>query len=480
MAAAAESVFDLVIIGGGPGGYVGAIRAAQLGMKVACVEKRKGAAGPSYGGTCLNVGCIPSKALLESSEHFYHTTTKLSKHGVLVDNVRVDLPAMMKRKEAVVRQNVNGIAGLLKKNKIEAVLGTGKIVSVQGDLKTIEVEGEEGKRTLTAKNVMIATGSEPANLPFMPFDGKRILSSTEALALSEIPKHLVVVGGGVIGLELGSVWLRLGARVTVVEFQDRILPPVDKQVANELYKILMKQGMEFKLATKCLGAKSESKGVVVETEELASGTKTKIECDYVLVATGRKPYTDGLGLKEVGVNVDKMGRVETDAHFYTNVPGIWAIGDVVAGPMLAHKAEEEGVACVEIMAGQKGHVNYDTIPNVIYTWPEIATVGLNEEELKAKNISYKVGTFPFMANGRARTMEETDGLVKILADAKTDRVLGVHIVGPRASDLIPEAVATMEYGGSAEDIARTCHAHPTLSETVKEAALAVEKRQIHL
>lgn len=475
--------YDLVVIGGGPGGYVAAIRGAQLGMKVACIEKRKSSAAgaAAYGGTCLNVGCIPSKALLESSEHYLHTKTKLAKHGVLVDNIRLDLSALMKRKEAVVRQNVNGITGLFKKNKIEGILGTGKITAAKAGENLIEVEGgESGKRTLSAKNIIIATGSEPTNLSFMPFDGKRILSSTEALELNEVPKHLVVVGGGVIGLELGSVWLRLGARVTVIEYMDKILPPTDRQLANELYKILMKQGMEFKLATKCLGAKADAKGVVVQTEELATGTKSQLECDYVLVSTGRRPYTDGLGLKEIGVTMDKVGRVEIDPHFRTNIPGIYAIGDVVQGPMLAHKAEDEGVACAEIIAGQAGHVNYDAIPNVVYTWPELATVGLNEEELKAKNVSYKVGTFPFLANGRARTMEETDGLVKIISDAKTDRVLGVHILGPRASDLIPEAVSVMEFGGSAEDIARTCHAHPTLSETVKEAAMAVDKRQIHM
>jgi dihydrolipoamide dehydrogenase len=478
----ANESFDLVVIGGGPGGYVAAIRAAQLGMRTACIEKRKGAAAgaAAYGGTCLNVGCIPSKALLESSEHYLHAKTKLAKHGVIVGDVKLDLAALMKRREAVVRQNVNGIAGLLKKNKIEAVLGTGRIVSAQGDVKTIEVDGEGGKRTLTAKKVIIATGSEPTPLPFMPFDGKRVLSSTEALELNEVPKHLIVVGGGVIGLELGSVWLRLGARVTVIEYMDKILPPIDRQMGNELYKILMKQGMEFRLATKCLGAQVSAQGVVVQAEELATGTKSQLECDYVLVSTGRRPYTEGLGLKEIGVAMDKAGRVEINTHFETNVAGIYAIGDVVSGPMLAHKAEEEGVACAEIMAGQHGHVNYDAIPNVVYTWPELATVGFTEEELKAKNVAYKVGTFPFLANGRARTMEETEGLVKVIADATTDRVLGVHILGPRASDLIPEAVATMEFGGSAEDIARTCHAHPTLSETVKEAALAVDKRQIHL
>jgi dihydrolipoamide dehydrogenase len=478
----ANETFDVVVIGGGPGGYVAAIRAAQLGMKTACVEMRKGATAntAAYGGTCLNVGCIPSKALLESSEHYHVAKTKLAKHGVMVGDVKMDVPAMIKRKEAVVRQNVNGIAGLFKKNKVEAVYGKGKIVSAKGDEKIVEVDGEGGKRTLAAKRVIIATGSEPAPLPFLPFDGKRVMSSTEALELTEVPKHLVVIGGGVIGLELGSVWMRLGARVTVVEYMPHILPPVDRQVGNELHKILAKQGMEFKLATKCLGAKVDSKGAVVQVEEIATGTKSQIECDYILVSTGRRPYTEGLGLKELGVAMDKQGRVDINTHFETNVPGIYAIGDVVSGPMLAHKAEEEGIACVEIMAGQHGHVNYDAIPNVVYTWPELASVGFTEEELKAKNVSYKVGTFPFLANGRARTMEETEGLVKVIADSATDRVLGVHIVGPRASDMIPEAVATMEFGGSSEDIARTCHAHPTLSETVKEAALAVDKRQIHL
>lgn len=473
--------FDLVVIGGGPGGYVAAIRAAQLGMKTACIEKRKGTGGTaSYGGTCLNVGCIPSKALLESSEHYHHAKTKLSKHGVMVSDVKLDLAALLKRKEAVVRQNVTGIAGLLKKNKIEALQGTGKITGASGDSKTIEIDGEGGKHTISAKKVIIATGSEPTPLSFMPFDGKRIMSSTEALELNEVPKHLVVVGGGVIGLELGSVWLRLGARVTVIEFMDRIVPPIDIQVGKELHKILSKQGMEFKLATKCLGAKVDAKGVVVQLDEMVTGTKSQLECDYVLVSTGRRPYTEGLGLKEIGVALDKQGRVEINTHFESNVPGIFAIGDVVSGPMLAHKAEEEGIACVELIAGQHGHVNYDAIPNVVYTWPEVATVGFNEEELKAKNVAYKVGTFPFMANGRARTMEETDGFAKVITDATTDKVLGVHIIGPRASDMIPEAVAVMEFGGSAEDIARTCHAHPTLSETVKEAALAVAKRQIHL
>lgn len=463
--------FDVVIIGGGPAGYTSAIRAAQLGMSVACIEKRK-----TYGGTCLNVGCIPSKALLESSEHFYQAKTKFSKHGIVVGDLKLDLEAMLKRKDGVVRQLTNGIAGLLKKHKVESIIGTGRIIASKEGISTVEVDGEAGKRTLSAKNVLIATGSEPINLPFLPFDGKRVLSSTEALSIPEVPKHLVVVGGGVIGLELGSVWLRLGAKVTVIEFQDRILPPTDHQIGNELYKALQKQGMEFKLAHKCLGAKNSGSGLTVEIEELATTSKSQIECDYVLVATGRRPFTDALGLSDVGVKMDKAGRVEIDAHYRTNVAGIWAAGDVVTGPMLAHKAEEEGVAAIELMAGQAGHVNYDAIPNVVYTWPEVATVGLNEEELKAKGVAYKSGTFPFMANGRAKSMEETEGLVKVLADATTDRVLGVHICGPRASDMIAEATAVMEFGGSAEDIARTCHAHPTLSEVLKEAALNVDKR----
>lgn len=466
--------FDLVVIGAGPGGYVAAIRAAQLGFKTAIVEKWK-----TLGGTCLNVGCIPSKALLESSEHYYQAKTKLSKHGVMVGDLKLDLSAMMKRKEAIVRQLTNGIGGLMKKNKIETVFGKGKFLAKSGADHQVEVTGDAGKRVLSAARVLIATGSEPTNLPFLPFDGKRVVSSTEALELPEVPKHMVVIGGGVIGLEMGSVWLRLGARVTVIEFLDRILPPIDHQVGGELFKSLQKQGMEFRLSTKCLGAKNEGKWMVVQAEDMTSGAKSQIECDVVLVATGRKPYTDGLGLENIGLKADKAGRVEIDKHFQTSAPGVYAIGDVVTGPMLAHKAEEEGVAAVELMAGQAGHVNYEAIPNVVYTWPELATVGATEEELKSKGLAYRSGTFPFMANGRAKTMEETEGLVKILADAKTDRVLGVHIVGPRASDMIPEAVAVMEFGGSAEDIARTCHAHPTLAEIMKEAALAVDKRALH-
>jgi len=467
--------FDLIVVGGGPAGYVASIRAAQLGFKTACVEMRK-----TYGGTCLNVGCIPSKALLESSEHYYYAKTKLSKHGVKVGNVELDLGQMLKRKEAVVRQLTTGIAGLLKKNKIESFIGKGKLLASEDGEHRVEVEGEAGKRILSAPRVLLATGSQPSGLPFLPFDGKNVVSSTEALEFSEVPQHLVVIGGGVIGLELGSVWLRLGAKVTVIEFNNRICPAVDQQAGNELYKALIKQGMEFRLAHKCLGAKINGQSISVEIEDTQSGTRSMIECNKILVATGRRPYTTGLGLETLDVQTDSAGRVITNTHFQTSVKGIYAVGDIIAGPMLAHKAEEEGVAAVEIMAGQAGHVNYEAIPNVIYTWPELASVGSTEEEVKAKGIDYKVGTFPFMANGRAKTMDETEGLVKVIAHAKTDRVLGVHIIGPRASDLIPESVSVMEFGGSAEDIARTCHAHPTLSETVKEAALAVDRRAIHM
>ena len=467
--------FDLIVIGSGPAGYVGAIRAAQLGMKTACIEKEK-----TRGGTCLNIGCIPSKALLESSEQYYHAKNKLQKHGISVSDVKLDLPVMMKRKDSIVRQLTGGVDYLFKKNKVESVPGKGKLLPGKGPNWEVEVESAAGKRILSAPKILLATGSVPTELPFLPFDGKKILSSTEALEIPEVPKHLVVIGGGYIGLEMGSVWVRLGAKVTVVEFQDRIVPPCDKQIGGELFKSLQKQGMEFKLSTKCLGAKSDGKWVTVQLEDMVSGTKSQLECDYVLVSTGRKPYSQGLGLENVGLSTDKLGRVEVNAHFETVISGIYAVGDLIPGPMLAHKAEEEAVAAVEIMAGQAGHVNYETIPGIIYTWPELAYVGANEEELTAQGVEYKVGTFPFSANGRAKAMDETDGLVKILADAHTDRVLGVHIFGARASDMISEAVTVMEYGGSAEDIARTCHGHPTLSEIMKEAALAVDKRTINL
>lgn len=469
----ANQTYDLIIIGGGPAGYTSAIRAAQLGLKTACIEKRG-----ALGGTCLNVGCIPSKALLDSSEHYYHAKNKLQKHGVMVGEVKLDLAQMMKRKDAVVRQLTNGIAGLLKKHKVDYLVGHGKLTQAKGDEKIVEVQAADGKsQTLSSSRVLLATGSEPTALSFLPFDGKRVLSSTEALELKEVPTHLVVIGGGVIGLEMGSVWSRLGAKVTVLEFSDTFLAAADQQAAKELHKSLIKQGIEIKLGAQCTGAKSGGDWFVVEAQERASGKKFQLECDYILVATGRRPYTENLGLTELGVQMDDRGRVLINSHFETNVPGIYAAGDIVAGPMLAHKAEEEGVAAVEIMAGQAGHVNYETIPNVIYTWPELASVGASEEDLKSRGVSYKSGVFPFLANGRAKAMDETDGLVKILADATTDRVLGVYIVGPRASDMIAEAAIAMEFGASAEDIARTCHAHPTLPEAMKEAALSVDKMQ---
>ncbi len=470
------SDFDLIVIGGGPAGYTAAIRASQLGFKTACVEKDK-----TLGGTCLNVGCIPSKAMLESSEHYHQAKHKFAKHGIVVGDLKLDLASMHKRREGIVRQLTNGIAGLFKKHKIEWIKGLGTIQGGNASEGfTVAVKGE-ADTTIVGKRVLICTGSAVAQLPFLPVDEKRVLSSTGALEIPEVPKHLVVIGGGVIGLELGSVWSRLGARVTVIEFQDHILGATDRQTSNELQKSLVKQGLEFKLAHKCLGAEQNKNGLLIQVEEMATGTKSQIECDYVLVSTGRKPYTQGLGLEKLGIELDKIGRIPVDLHNYqTKVAGIFAVGDVIEGPMLAHKAEEEAVAAVELMAGVPGHCNYATIPNVVYTWPEIATVGATEEELKAQGIEYKSGSFPFMANARAKTMEDTEGFVKVLAHAKTDRVLGVHIVGPRASDMIAEAVTAMEYGGSSEDIARTCHAHPTLSEVLKEAALAVDKRQLNL
>ncbi len=473
-----NTTFDLIVIGGGPGGYVAAIRAAQLGFKVACVEKRK-----TLGGTCLNVGCIPSKALLDSSEHYHFAKTKLSKHGVMISDLKLDLAAMLKRKDAVVRQLTTGVAGLFKKNKIESFLGHGTLGEKEGAHYSVSVKPADGAALLkiSAPRILLASGSEPAALPFLPFDGQTVISSTEALELTSVPKHLVVIGGGVIGLELGSVWLRLGAKVTVIEFQDRILPGMDKATAAELQKSLAKQGMEFRLSSKCLGAKKSGAITLVEAEDMANGNvKFGLECDVVLVATGRKPYTENLGVEKFGIEKDKLGRVIVDSHFQTKQAGIYAIGDIIAGPMLAHKAEEEGVACAEIMAGKHGHVNYDAIPGVVYTWPELASVGASEEDLKTKGIEYKAGSFPYMANGRAKAMDETEGFVKILADAKTDRILGAHIVGPRAAEQIAELTAYIEFAASAEDVARTCHAHPTLNETIKEAAMAVAKRQIHL
>jgi dihydrolipoamide dehydrogenase len=462
--------YDLVVIGSGPGGYVAAIRAAQLKMKVACVEKRE-----TLGGTCLNVGCIPSKALLESSELYVQARDHFSRHGIQTGKLGVDLKTMLGRKDQVVKANTEGIVFLFKKNKITRVAGAGRL---DGTGK-VAVKGPGGEETvLEAKNVLLATGSEPTPLPALPFDGKHIVSSAEALTFAKVPQHLVVVGAGYIGLELGTVWNRLGAKVTVVEFLPRILPPGDAEIADLLLKSLIKQGLAIHLDTKVTGATTQGGQVIVTA--MSKGQDVLFQGDKVLVAVGRRPFTGGLGLKEAGVELEeRSGRVSVDENYQTNVPGVYAIGDLIAGPMLAHKAEDDGVACVERMAGMKTHVNYDTVPSVIYTWPEVASVGATEEQVKASGREYRVGRFKFSANPRARTMDETEGLVKILADAKTDRVLGVHVFGPRASDLIAEAVSVMEFSGSAEDIARTCHAHPTLSEAVREAALDVDRRAIH-
>ncbi|CAO3448061.1 dihydrolipoyl dehydrogenase [Azospirillum largimobile] len=464
----AESTFDVVVIGGGPGGYVCAIRAAQLGFKVACVEKRG-----TLGGTCLNVGCIPSKALLAASEKFEEAAHGLAKFGIKVGGVELDLPGMLAHKDKVVKDNVGGIEFLFKKNKVAWLKGAGKITAAN----TVEVEGVG---TITAsKAIVIATGSDVTPLPGIAIDEKRVVSSTGALSLPEVPKHLVVIGGGVIGLELGSVWGRLGAKVTVVEYLDRVLPSMDNELSKQAQRIFAKQGMDFKLGTKVTGASVTETGVALTVEPAAGGEAQTIEADTVLVAIGRRPYTEGLGLEAVGVELER-GRVKIDHHFQTNVPGIYAIGDVVEGPMLAHKAEEEGVALAEQLAGQKSHVNHDLVPGVVYTWPEVAAVGKTEEQLKAAGVAYKTGKFPFTANGRARAGGNTDGFVKILSDASTDQVLGVHMIGPNVSEMIGELVLAMEFSASAEDVARTCHAHPTLSEAVKEAALAVDGRPLHI
>ena len=462
-----SEAFDLVVIGGGPGGYVAAIRAAQLGMKVACVEMRG-----SLGGTCLNVGCIPSKALLNSSEKFEDANLHFASHGIKV-KAELDLKAMMARKDKAVVDLTKGIEGLFKKNKVTYIIGKGSVASATEVVV-------DGKQSLQTKKILIATGSDVMPLPGVAIDEKMIVSSTGALALEKVPEHLIVVGGGVIGLELGSVWRRLGAKVTVVEYLDRIGGALDGEVAKQLQRTLEKQGMVFKLGMKVTGGSAKGKAVSLSVEPAKGGDAEILSGDVVLVSIGRKPYTDGLGLDKAGVKLDERGRVAVDGHYETNVKGVYAIGDVIVGPMLAHKAEDEGMAVAEIMAGQKGHVYYDAIPGVIYTWPEVAVVGKTEEELKAAGIEYKAGKFPFMANSRGRTVGETDGFVKILADAKTDRVLGMHIIGPDAGTLIAEGVLVMEYGGSSEDIARTCHAHPTLNEAVKEAALAVLGRAIHI
>jgi dihydrolipoamide dehydrogenase len=456
--------YDLVVIGGGPGGYTAAIRAAQLGLKTACIEKRPNKA---FGGTCLNIGCIPSKALLDSSEMYEATMHKLGRHGIKVGSVALDLGALLARKDKVVSELTGGVGFLFKRYGVTPVFGAARLL--KGN--RVEVTAADGaKSTLEAKNVLLATGSESTELPFMKFDGKYIVSSTEALNFNPVPKHLIVVGGGYIGLELGSVWKRLGSRVTVLEFLPRILSICDVEIANEVHKLLTRQGFEIHVDTKVTGAKVSGETVIV-TAQSKDGKELSFQGDRVLVAVGRRPYTSGLGLDDVGVKYDaKSGRVEVDEHFQTNVPGVYAIGDLIAGPMLAHKASEEGVVCVETLTGMKPHVNYDAIPSAIYIWPEVASVGSTEEQLKERGVEYRVGKFKFSATGRAKAMDEQDGFVKVLADAKTDRVLGVHILGPRASELIAECVTIMEFKGSAEDIARCTHAHPTLSEAVGEAA----------
>lgn len=456
--------FDLIVLGGGPGGYVAAIRAAQYGMKVACVEKED-----AIGGTCLRVGCIPSKALLDSSELYEQITHKAAKHGFTVEGVSVDVGAMLKRKDEVVSSITRGVAGLFRKNGIEWARGFGRLTSAD----TVEVESSEGKRTLKAPTIILAPGSIPVELPFLKFDHERIIDSTGALSIPEVPGHLVVIGGGVIGLELGSVWLRLGAKVTVLEAMPTILPGMDAEVVKQATRILGKQGFEIRTGTKVTGATREGDKVTVTIEG-----GDPIEADYVLVAVGRRAFTAGMGFEEAGVKLER-GVIQVDDRYHTGVGGIYAVGDAIGGKMLAHKAEEEGLAAVDYIAGKHGHVNYDAVAGVVYTWPEIASVGRTEEELKQAGVAYRIGKFPWQANGRAKAMGEVDGFVKILADEQTDRILGVHIIGPRASDLIAEAALAIEFEGSAEDIARSVHAHPTLPEAVKEAALAVGGRAIH-
>ncbi|WP_296706220.1 dihydrolipoyl dehydrogenase [Rhodoblastus sp.] len=463
--------YDLVVIGTGPGGYVCAIRAAQLGLKTAVVEKRK-----THGGTCLNIGCIPSKALLHASEVFEEVAHDIGALGVVVGKPKLDFAALMKHKDDTVGANVQGVAFLLKKNKVDAFFGAGSIPAAG----KVEVTAEDGsKQILETKNIVIATGSDVTPLPGVTIDEKIVVSSTGALELGKVPGKLIVVGAGVIGLELGSVWRRLGAEVTVVEYLDRILPGMDVETVKQFQRLLEKQGVKFVLGSKVTKVETAKGAAKVTVEPAAGGEAKTLDADIVLVAIGRRPFTEGLGLEALGVATER-GQIIIDNHFATNVPGVYAIGDVVRGPMLAHKAEDEGVAVAEILAGQHGHVNYEVIPGVVYTYPEIASVGLTEEELKANGTAYKSGKFPFTANGRARAMRHTDGFVKVLADAATDRVLGVHILGFGAGEMIHEAAVLMEFGGSSEDLARTCHAHPTMSEAVKEAAMAVEKRAIHM
>jgi len=457
--------FDAIVIGGGPGGYNAAIRLGQLGLTAACVDKRG-----TFGGTCLNIGCIPSKALLHASERFHEAHTDFAKLGIKA-TVELDLPAMMTQKDKVVGELTKGVEFLFRKNKVEGIVGEARITAPG----KVEVKGKDGAlRNLTAKHIIIATGSDVAPLPGVVVDEEQIVSSTGALSLKRVPKKMIVVGAGVIGLELGSVWKRLGAEVTVIEFLDRITPGIDLEVSKQFQRILTKQGMTFQLSTKVTGVEKKKTGLSVTVEPAQGGDKSMLEADVMMVCIGRRPYTDNLGLDKVGVALDKRGRVITDNHYKTNVPGIYAIGDCREGLMLAHKAEEEAVAIAELIAGKAGHVNYDAIPSVVYTFPEVATVGKTEEELKAAGVAYKVGKFPFTANARAKTIAATEGFVKILADAKTDRVLGCHIIGPEAGNLLAEVVLAMEFGASSEDIARTCHSHPTLTEAVRQAAMAVE------
>ncbi len=465
-----EQAFDVVVIGAGPGGYTAAIRAAQLGFSVACIEKDAG-----LGGTCTNVGCIPSKALLHSSELYHEATHGFAQHGIKVGKIEIDLPAMMAQKQSVVTSSNKGIEFLFKKNKITRFLGEGSLL---GGGK-VQVSGE-APATLSAKHIILAPGSEVTPLPGIEIDEDKIVSSTGALKLPAIPKSLVVIGGGVIGLELGSVWSRLGAQVTVVEFLDRILPTNDGEVSKQMQRVLTKQGMKFKLGTKVTAAKKGKDGVTLTLEPAAGGDKEELTADVVLVSIGRRPYTKGLGIGKANVELDERGRIKVDDHFATTAPGIYAIGDCIRGAMLAHKAEEEGVVLVEMLAGQKPHINYDAIPGVVYTWPEVASVGKTEEELKAAGVQYKTGKFPFTANARARAMTMTDGFVKILEDAATQKIVGCHIIGADAGHIIQEIVQAIEFGASAEDVFRTVHAHPALTEAVKEAALAVEGRPINI
>ncbi|MCP4522403.1 MAG: dihydrolipoyl dehydrogenase [Cytophagales bacterium] len=462
--------YDVTVIGSGPGGYVAAIRCAQLGLKTAIIEKY-----PTLGGTCLNVGCIPSKALLDSSEHFHNAAHTFAEHGIKIDTPVVDLPQMIKRKDGVVKQMNGGVEFLMKKNKIDVHTGLGSFVNKN----TIKITDSEGNaKEITTAKTIIATGSKPMSIPAIPLDKKRVITSTEALNLQEVPKHMIVIGGGVIGMELGSVYARLGAKITVVEYADSIIPTMDKVLGKELQKVLKKEGFEFNFKTGVTGVVNNGDEVVVSAKN-AKGEDVEFKGDYCLVSIGRKAYTEGLGLENVGIKTDDRGRVEVDAHLQTGVEGIYAIGDVVKGAMLAHKAEEEGVFVAETIVGQKPHINYNLIPGVVYTWPEVAAVGYTEQELKAQGRAIKTGAFPFKASGRAVASMDTDGLVKVIADKETDEILGVHMIGPRAADMIAEAVVAMEFRASAEDVARMSHAHPTFTEAIKEACLAVDGNALH-